>query len=110
MAVQRGSLGIHFDSRGKNLAAKEHIPLLDGHGFQVQFDCLFNVRDRLFQGDALGPAALQFGAPRVETVLVLLDDDTRLTGHYDSSVAQTFQLPSPWIFGLVRVLRTALWN
>jgi hypothetical protein len=79
--VHRGSLGIHVDRGGENFSTEEHVTLFSGESLEVEFNCLFNMGDGFFQGGALRLAALQFRAPRVEAILVLLDYDARLAGH-----------------------------
>src|SRR4051812_24704971 len=80
-AVHRGSLGIHLNGGREDLAAEEKMPFVSGQGFEVQFDGFFDVRDRFFKRVALRVTPLQFRAPGVERMLVLLDQDTRLPGH-----------------------------
>ena len=42
-AVQRGSLGIHFDSGGQYLAAQKNIPLAFGQRLQVELNGLLDI-------------------------------------------------------------------
>jgi len=54
---------------------------MHGQRFEVELNGLFDIRYSFFQGIPLRLAPLQFGAPSIETVLVLFDDDGRLAGH-----------------------------
>ena len=72
-AVDRGSSGIHLNGCCEDLAAEENIPLVRRQRFEVHLDRFFVVRDYLFDRVALRLASLQFRAPGVEAVLILLD-------------------------------------
>lgn len=78
---QPWSLGIHFDSYGQNLATQQDGALVFGQRFQVEFDRLLDVCNGVLKGSPLRLAPLQFGTPRVKTVLVILDDNACFTDH-----------------------------
>ncbi len=75
MADYRGRLGIYFDRCCQNLAAEENVPLIGRQDFKIKADGLLDIGNRLFQRGPLRLAPLQFRTPRIEAVLVLLDDD-----------------------------------
>ena len=59
--------------------AEEDVPLVSRQGFQVQLDCFFNVRDRFFERVPLRLASFQFRVPGIKTMLILFDNDSRLS-------------------------------
>ena len=82
VAVQRSSLGIHFDGRRQNLLAEQIIAFVARQRLEVELDCLSDIGHCLLDRFPLRLASLQFGAPSVETVLVFLDYDARLCGSW----------------------------
>lgn len=83
-AAHRGSSGIHFDGRGQDFAAEKHVSLIGRQRFEVKLGGFLDTGHDLFEGHALGLAALKFGTPRIKPVLILLDDDGRLAEHATS--------------------------
>ena len=80
-AVQRGSLGIHLDSGGQDLAAEQHVAFIDGQGFKVKLDGLLDIRDCLLKRASLGLATFQLRTPRVEPMIVFFNHDACFAGH-----------------------------
>ena len=70
-----------LDSRGQDLTAEQNIPLIRWQGVEIQLDGFLDVRGCLFKRVALRLASLEFWAPRLRTVLILLDHDACLFGH-----------------------------
>lgn len=59
MAVYRGSLGIHFNGGGEDLAAEEHDTFHYRQGLEIERYCFFDIGDCVFQTGALGLATPQ---------------------------------------------------
>jgi hypothetical protein len=91
----RGSLGIHLHRRRKDLTAQKEIPVVDRQRLELQFDGLFNVRDRFFQRAPLRLAPLQLGTPGIKTPVVLFDNHTCLASHTHQSTPTGFPFRAP---------------
>src|SRR5690242_15054061 len=72
------------------------IAFLGRKGLEIEFDCLSNVRDGFFKRIPLRLTPFEFRAPRVEAMLVLLDDHARFTDHAQSLAYP--RTPSPRSF------------
>jgi hypothetical protein len=77
-AVHRGSLGIYLDSSGQNFTPEENIPLVVRKGFEVKLDGFLYVGHGILECVTLRLATLEFRAPGVKPVLILLDDALRV--------------------------------
>ena len=77
-----------FDRGSEDLPAQRRRALLIGQGLQEKFDCPTDIGKSLLDRPSLRLAALQFRAPSVTSVLVLLDYDTYLPRRQQSSYHQ----------------------
>lgn len=72
---------MYLDGGGEDFATEEDIALRFGQSLEVELDCFLDVGERFFESLALGLATLEFGAPSVEAVLVLLDYHAGFSTH-----------------------------
>lgn len=99
-AVHRGSLGIHLDGRGRNLAAQEDIPLIERQSLEVMLNRLADIGYSFFKSAALRLTTLQLRTPSIEAVFVFLNNDACLSSHI-ANIARS-QIERGWrSYGLV---------
>ena len=80
-AVNRGALGMNFNSCSEDYLSQCSGTLIVRERFQEEFDRFPDVGEDLLNGPALRLAPLEFRAPSVTAVLILLNYDTDFARH-----------------------------